>query len=115
MKALGWSEQQSIDRETRSSRSDRIENHFLGAVVLNQIKVHGRQVDTVEVIDGQQRLTTPPPFLAAFRERREGPGGKAPRRRPRPAHREWRRVANQRSSASRSGRRTPIGTTSKQR
>ena len=28
-----------LDREARGSRSDRIENHFLGAVVINQIKV----------------------------------------------------------------------------
>jgi uncharacterized protein with ParB-like and HNH nuclease domain len=57
-----------LDREARGSRSDRIENHFLGAVVLNQIKVYGRQVDTVEVIDGQQRLTTLQILLAAFRD-----------------------------------------------
>lgn len=57
-----------LDRDTRGSRSDRIENHFLGAVVLNQVKVYGRQVDTVQVIDGQQRLTTLQLFLAAFRD-----------------------------------------------
>lgn len=57
-----------LDRDARGSRSDRIENHFLGAVVLNQIKVYGRQVDTVEVIDGQQRLTTLQLLLAAFRD-----------------------------------------------
>jgi uncharacterized protein with ParB-like and HNH nuclease domain len=57
-----------LDRESRGSRSDRIESHFLGAVVLNQIKVYGRQVDTVEVIDGQQRLTTLQLLLAAFRD-----------------------------------------------
>lgn len=57
-----------IEREAWGSRSDRIENHFLGAVVLNQIKVYGRQVDTVEVIDGQQRLTTLQLLLAAFRD-----------------------------------------------
>src|SRR5690606_25424925 len=55
------------DRDARGSRGDRIENHFLGAVVLNQIKVYGRQVDTVEGIDGQQRLTTLQLLLAAFR------------------------------------------------
>lgn len=57
-----------LDRDARGSRSDRIENHFLGAVVLNQVKVYGRQVDTVEVIDGQQRLTTLQLLLAAFRD-----------------------------------------------
>ncbi len=50
------------------SWSDRIGNHFLGAVVLNQIKVFGRQVDAAEVIDGQQRLTTLQIMFAAFRD-----------------------------------------------
>jgi hypothetical protein len=57
-----------LARDARGSRSDRIENHFLGAVVINQIRVYGRQVDTVEVIDGQQRLTTLQVLLAAFRD-----------------------------------------------
>lgn len=57
-----------LERAARGSRSDKIGNHFLGAIVLNQIKVYGRQVDTVEVIDGQQRLTTLQIMLAAFRD-----------------------------------------------
>lgn len=57
-----------IEREARGSRSDRIESHFLGAVVLNQIRVYGKEVDAVEVIDGQQRLTTLQLLLAAFRD-----------------------------------------------
>lgn len=57
-----------LERDTRGSRSDKIGSHFLGAIVLNQIKVYGRQVDTVEVIDGQQRLTTLQIMLAAFRD-----------------------------------------------
>lgn len=57
-----------LDRDQRGSRSDRIGNHFLGAVVLNQIRVFGRQVDTVQVIDGQQRLTTLQLMIAAFRD-----------------------------------------------
>lgn len=56
-----------LERDQRGSRSDRIGNHFLGAVVLNQIRVFGRQVDTVQVIDGQQRLTTLQLMIAAFR------------------------------------------------
>ena len=42
-----------LERDSRGSRSDKIGSHFLGAIVLNQSKVYGRQVDTVEVIDGQ--------------------------------------------------------------
>ncbi|MEZ4224664.1 MAG: DUF262 domain-containing HNH endonuclease family protein [Polyangiaceae bacterium] len=57
-----------VERDQHGSRSDPIGNHFLGAVVLNQIRVYGRQVDTVEVIDGQQRLTTLQLMLAAFRD-----------------------------------------------
>jgi len=57
-----------LERDARGSRSDKIGSHFLGAIVLNQIKVYGRQVDTVEVIDGQQRLTTLQIMLAAFRD-----------------------------------------------
>jgi len=57
-----------LERDSRGSRSDKIGSHFLGAIVLNQIKVYGRQVDTVEIIDGQQRLTTLQLMLAAFRD-----------------------------------------------
>lgn len=57
-----------LERDSRGTRSDKIGSHFLGAIVLNQIKVYGRQVDTVEVIDGQQRLTTLQLMLAAFRD-----------------------------------------------
>ena len=61
-----------LERDARGSRSDKIGNHFLGAIVLNQIKVYGRQIDTVEVIDGQQRLTTLQIMLAAFRDEVSG-------------------------------------------
>ncbi len=57
-----------LARSEAGNPSDRVGNHFLGAVVFNQIKVYGRQVDTVEVIDGQQRLTTLQLLLAAFRD-----------------------------------------------
>src|SRR5690606_11718253 len=57
-----------LARSEGGSSADRIGNHFLGAVVLNQIRVYGRSVDTVEVIDGQQRLTTLQLMLAAFRD-----------------------------------------------
>src|SRR5688500_17445784 len=57
-----------LERDARGSKSDKIGNHFLGAIVLNQITVYGRHVETVEVIDGQQRLTTLQIMLAAFRD-----------------------------------------------
>ena len=57
-----------LERDRSGSRSDQIGNHFLGAVMINQIKVFGRQVDTVEVIDGQRRLTTLQLMFAAFRD-----------------------------------------------
>lgn len=57
-----------LERDQRGSWSERIGNHFLGAVVLNQIRVFGRQVDTVQVIDGQQRFTTLQLMIAAFRD-----------------------------------------------
>jgi hypothetical protein len=42
--------------------------HFLGAVVLEQVRTFGRSVDKTNVIDGQQRLTTFQIFLAALRD-----------------------------------------------
>ncbi|HEU0013834.1 MAG TPA: DUF262 domain-containing protein [Longimicrobium sp.] len=42
--------------------------HFLGAVVLDQLKMPTGTVETRQVIDGQQRLTTLQLFLAAARD-----------------------------------------------
>lgn len=50
-----------------SGASNPQKGHFLGAVVLRQIRVSGRHVDTTEIIDGQQRFTTLQLLLAAFR------------------------------------------------
>jgi Protein of unknown function DUF262/Protein of unknown function (DUF1524) len=42
--------------------------HFMGAIVIAQIKTFGRQVQAYEVIDGQQRLTTFQLLLVAIRQ-----------------------------------------------
>lgn len=42
--------------------------HFMGAMVISQIKTFGEQVQAFEVIDGQQRLTTFQLLLAALRD-----------------------------------------------
>lgn len=42
--------------------------HFMGAMVISQIKTYGKQVQAYEVIDGQQRLTTFQLLLAAVRD-----------------------------------------------
>ena len=42
--------------------------HFMGALVIAQIKTFGKQVQAFEVIDGQQRLTTIQLLLIAFRD-----------------------------------------------
>ena len=42
--------------------------HFMGAMVIAQIKTFGKEVQAYEVIDGQQRLTTFQLLLAALRD-----------------------------------------------
>lgn len=42
--------------------------HFMGAIVVAQIKTYGKQVQAFEIIDGQQRLTTFQLLIAAFRD-----------------------------------------------
>ena len=42
--------------------------HFMGAMVISQIKTYGKEVQAYEVIDGQQRLTTFQLLLAAVRD-----------------------------------------------
>lgn len=42
--------------------------HFMGAMVIAQVKTYGRQVPSYEVIDGQQRLTTFQLLMIALRD-----------------------------------------------
>ncbi len=50
------------------SNSDPAKKHFLGAIVTNQVRTFGRQIAAVEVIDGQQRITTLQILLYALRD-----------------------------------------------
>jgi hypothetical protein len=61
---------EDILRSVAKLRLDRssLTPHFMGAMVINQVKTYGKQVQAYEVIDGQQRLTTFQLLLAAFRE-----------------------------------------------
>lgn len=58
---------EDIERKARDAAQElREQPHFLGAVVLNQLRRTARQVDSSEIIDGQQCLTTLQIFLAAY-------------------------------------------------
>lgn len=64
---LLWEDiERAVDR-LEANRSVRAP-HFMGAIVISQIKTFGKQVQAFEVIDGQQRLTTFQLLLAAFRD-----------------------------------------------
>jgi hypothetical protein len=59
-----------ITRSVGKLHADRssLTPHFMGAMVINQVKTYGMQVQAFEVIDGQQRLTTFQLLLAALRD-----------------------------------------------
>ncbi len=61
---------EDIDRAVDRLATDRasLTPHFMGAIVVAQIKTFGKQVQAFEVIDGQQRLTTFQLLLAALRD-----------------------------------------------
>lgn len=65
--ALLW---EDIERAVDRIETDRsaLVPHFMGAIVINQVKTYGKQVQAFEVIDGQQRLTTFQLLLAALRD-----------------------------------------------
>jgi hypothetical protein len=61
---------EDIERAVARLKTDRQATtpHFMGAIVIAQIKTFGKQVQAFEVIDGQQRLTTFQLLLAALRD-----------------------------------------------
>jgi hypothetical protein len=61
---------EDIERAVSRLEVDRtaVTPHFMGALVISQIKTFGKQVQAFEVIDGQQRLTTFQLLLAALRD-----------------------------------------------
>ena len=61
---------EDIMRAVRQLVQDRtaLTPHFMGAMVINQVKTYGKEVQAYEVIDGQQRLTTFQILLAALRD-----------------------------------------------
>lgn len=71
--ALLWEDIERAVKRIEVDRSSLIP-HFMGAIVISQVKTFGKQVQAFEVIDGQQRLTTFQLLLAALRDVAEGHG-----------------------------------------
>ena len=65
--ALLWEDIERAVKRIEVDRSSLIP-HFMGAIVISQVKTYGKQVQAFEVIDGQQRLTTFQLLLAALRD-----------------------------------------------
>ena len=65
--ALLWEDIERAVERIEVDRSSLIP-HFMGAIVISQVKTFGKQVQAFEVIDGQQRLTTFQLLLAALRD-----------------------------------------------
>jgi len=64
---LLWEDiERAIQRLTTNRAS--LSPHFMGALVIIQLKTFGKQVQAFEIIDGQQRLTTFELLLAAIRD-----------------------------------------------
>ncbi|QDM40649.1 DUF262 domain-containing protein [Altererythrobacter sp. TH136] len=61
---------EDIERAVRYLNTDRaaLTPHFMGAMVISQVKTYGKQVQAFEIIDGQQRLTTFQLLLSALRD-----------------------------------------------
>jgi len=64
---LLWEDiERAVDRLTTDRAS--LSPHFMGAIVIAQMKTFGKQVQAFEIIDGQQRLTTFQLLLSALRD-----------------------------------------------
>ena len=72
---LLWEDIERIARRIDEDRTS-VVPHFMGAMVVSQVKTYGRQVQAFEVIDGQQRLTTFQILLAALRHAAEQAGSR---------------------------------------
>lgn len=61
---------EDISRSMKRLMEDRstLTPHFMGAMVIAQVKTFGKEVQAFEIIDGQQRLTTFQLLLAALRD-----------------------------------------------
>lgn len=61
---------EDITRSVKRLMDDRstLTPHFMGAMVIAQVKTFGKEVQAFEIIDGQQRLTTFQLLLAALRD-----------------------------------------------
>ncbi len=72
---LLWEDvERAIDRLITDRAS--LSQHFMGAIVIAQIKTFGKQVQAFEIIDGQQRLTTFQLLLSALRDVASAAGSK---------------------------------------
>jgi hypothetical protein len=69
---------EDIERVAKRIDEDRMSvvPHFMGAMVIGQVKTFGKQVQAFEIIDGQQRLTTFQIFMAALRDVADEVGSK---------------------------------------
>jgi hypothetical protein len=69
---------EDLERAVKRLANDRtsLSPHFMGAIVIAQMKTFGKQVQAFEVIDGQQRLTTFQLLLSALRDVAAGNGSK---------------------------------------